>query len=606
MSILLACQNLSKSFGPRPLFEGVAFGVSDGERLGMIGPNGSGKSTLLKILAGVEQPDTGELTLRKSLRAAYVAQKDSFPDGASVLTAVTPALISSVPDEHDREVRASTLLERLGFTNLEQPAASLSGGWRKRLAIARELLREPDLLLMDEPTNHLDLEGILWLEDLLAESDFATIVVTHDRYFLERVSTRVIELSKAYPQGTFTVDGPYSRFLEKREEFLIAQAKEQQALASIVREDIAWLKRGAKARRTKAKGRIQESAERMEQLADLKSRNTPNKAAGIDFSGTGRQTRKLLEAKGIAKSLGGKPLFRDLDLVLSPGQKLGLLGPNGSGKSTLIKTLIGEIAPDAGTVKQADALRTIVFTQHREDLDPKISLKDALCPVSDQLFYLGKQIHVNTWAQRFLFRTDQLKTAVGDLSGGEQARILIARLMMLPADLLILDEPTNDLDIASLEVLEASLDEFPGAVVLVTHDRFMLDRVSTDILGLDGRGNANFYAEYSQWQTAQDERENAEKAAEKAKSVKAALPPPTPVPAKSKRLSYMEQRDFDAIPGLIEAAEKKAKLIEEKMADPAVMNDRKKMADACAEFEKIQQEVTRLYSRWEELEAKMS
>jgi ATP-binding cassette subfamily F protein uup len=611
MSILLACQNLSKSFGPRPLFEGVSFGISDGERLGLIGPNGSGKSTLLKILAGVEHPDTGDLTLRKSLRAAYVPQKDSFPEGATVLSAVTPALEKSVPDEHDRENRATTMLERLGFTKLDQPAASLSGGWRKRLAVARELLREPDLLLMDEPTNHLDLEGILWLEDLLEHAEFACMIVTHDRYFLERVTTRVIELSKAYPQGTFTVEGTYSRFLEKREEFLIAQAKEQQALASIVRQDNAWLARGAKARRTKAKGRIQESAVRNEQLEDLKNRNAPNKATAISFDGTGRQTRKLLEAKGIAKSLGGKKLFSNLDLVLSPGQKLGLLGPNGSGKSTLIKVLIGEMEPDAGTIKRADALRTIVFTQHREALDPTQNLKDALCPISDQLFYQGRQIHVKTWAAKFLFREDQLKTSVGDLSGGEQARILIANLMMMPADLLILDEPTNDLDIASLEVLEESLDEFPGAVVLVTHDRYMLDRVSTDILGLDGRGNAKLYAEYSQWQAAQDEEASAaraaEKAAEKAKAAKTAPAASQAAPApqmKRNRLSYMEQRDWDMIPGQIEAAEQKAKLIETKMADPAVMNDRKKMEDVCHEFEKIQQEVMKLYARWEELEAK--
>ena len=269
MAILLSCQSLSKSFGPRPLFEGVSMGVDEGERLGLIGPNGSGKSTLLKILAGLEQPDTGEVTQRRNLRASYVAQRDEFAPDADVRSAVASALVEQLHDEHEREIKAERTLLAVGFTRFDQKVAALSGGWRKRLAIARALVTEPDLLLMDEPTNHLDLEGVLWLESFLDDAPMAVIVVTHDRYFLEDVCTRVLELSKAYPQGTFTVDGPYSEFLRRRGEFLTAQAKEQQSLATKVREDIRWLSRGAKARRTKAKGRIEEAGQRAEELADL-------------------------------------------------------------------------------------------------------------------------------------------------------------------------------------------------------------------------------------------------------------------------------------------------------------------------------------------------
>ena len=611
MAILLSCQSLSKSFGPRPLFEGVSMGVDEGERLGLIGPNGSGKSTLLKILAGLEQPDTGEVTQRRNLRASYVAQRDEFAPDADVRSAVASALVEQLHDEHEREIKAERTLLAVGFTRFDQKVAALSGGWRKRLAIARALVTEPDLLLMDEPTNHLDLEGVLWLESFLDEAPMAVIVVTHDRYFLEDVCTRVLELSKAYPQGTFTVDGPYSEFLRRRGEFLTAQAKEQQSLATKVREDIRWLSRGAKARRTKAKGRIEEAGQRAEELADLQSRNTPARAAAIDFTATGRQTKNLLVAKGISKTLGGKPLFRDLELTLSPGTCVGLLGPNGSGKTTLINVLTGALPPDTGTVKPAEGLRVVTFTQHREDLDPKQSLRDALCPISDVLYFRGQAVHINTWATRFLFRTDQLNTAVGDLSGGEQARILIARLMLEPADLLILDEPTNDLDIASLEVLEESLASFPGAVLLVTHDRYMLMRLSTFVLGLDGRGNAKTFADYSQWQAAKDRLE-AEQAKARAAAAKAIAPKATADPSKEARpapvgkvkLSYKEQQEWSTIEDRIMCAEEEVKVLEAKTADPALMSDHKKLNEAFAALGTAQANVAALYARWEELAAK--
>jgi ATP-binding cassette subfamily F protein uup len=597
MAILLHARDLSKSFGLRPLFQGVALAVDDDARIGLIGPNGSGKSTLLKILAGRQTPDDGSMTRRKGLRIGYVEQSDAFAENATPLSAVVDALGDTRHDAHEQQTLAEMTLDKVGFTDFDQPATELSGGWRKRLAIACELAREPDLLLLDEPTNHLDLEGILWLEDMLDDADFAAIVVTHDRYFLEESTTRIVELSAAYPEGTFEVDGPYSEFLRRREEFMAAQAHQQMALSSKVRQDIAWLQRGAKARRTKSKGRIRDAAIRNAELADLKQRNAPQQAAGIDFSATGRKTRNLLVATNISKAFGDQRLFAELDLTLSPGTRVGLIGLNGSGKTTLIKVLTGELPSDSGTIKRADDLRIVTFTQRRDELDLTKILRDALCPVGDRVYYRDREIHVVTWAQQFLFRKDQMNVPVGDLSGGEQARILIADLMRQPADLLILDEPTNDLDIASLDVLERSLEEFPGAVVLVTHDRFMLDRLSTMVLGLDGKGNAKLYATYSQWAAAQ-KPQSAANASFKPKTDAA-----RPAGGKGK-LTYNEQREWDRMEATIHAAEAEVTKLESRMSDPALLADHQQLQTHCRKLDEAQAKVAALYDRWAKLEAK--
>ncbi|MFA7235848.1 MAG: ABC-F family ATP-binding cassette domain-containing protein [Phycisphaeraceae bacterium] len=604
MSILLNAQLLAKSFGARPLFQDVALIVSTGDRIGLIGPNGSGKSTLLKILAGLESPDSGSIIARNSLLTAYVPQSDLFPPDATPLSAVVQSLHTDHPtaDPHEHEIAASVLLDQIGFTTLDHPVDQLSGGWRKRLAIARQIARKPDLLLLDEPTNHLDLEGIEWLEQWLDDAPMSVIVVTHDRYFLEESTSRIIELSAAYPQGTFAVDGPYSTFLERRADFLAAQQKQEQSLASRVRADIAWLQRGAKARRTKSKGRIQDASDRMATLDGLKRRNAPQRAAAIDFNATGRKTRNLLVAKNIAKSFGDRSLFRIDELVLSPATCLGLVGPNGSGKTTLIKILTGEIPPDSGSVKSADNLRVATFTQRRAELDRQQTLREALCPIGDTFFYRDRPMHVATWAQRFLFRTEQLNVPVGDLSGGEQARILIASLMRQPADILVLDEPTNDLDIASLEVLEQALDEFPGAVLLVTHDRYMLDRLSTQLLWLDGRGNAKPFAGYSQLLEAQ-EKQRQQRLPEKMPRL-VPQPDPAPVEQSPAKLTFKEQREWDQMESKIADAESLAARLEQQMNDPRLLADHEKMRAHCLQLDEAHAQVKTLYDRWAELEAK--
>src|SRR3954453_12002754 len=548
-TLLLSCDAIGKGFGARPLFENLSFGISEGDRVGLIGPNGSGKSTLLKILAGIEEPDSGIRSLRRGVRMGYVPQDPLFPTGKTVEEVVIEALADDLAEDFEKISRVAVTLGRAGFNDPAQAVDILSGGWRKRLAIARELVREPDVLLMDEPTNHLDVEGILWLEDLLQSEPHAYLVVSHDRYFLENVASRVLELDGRYPDGLFQAQGAYSDFLEKRDEVLRNQAEYQASLANKVRTEVEWLKRGAKARTTKAKGRIQEANRMIAELEELKARTgaAASARAGIDFNATDRKTKKLLVAEGLAKLFGDRRIVSGLDIKLTPGLRLGLIGPNGSGKTTLLSLLDGTLEPDAGTIHRADWLKTVRFEQSRETLDKSVSLRRALAPEGDSVLYQGRSIHVAAWAKRFLFRTEQLDTPVSRLSGGEQPRILIARLMLRPADLLILDEPTNDLDIPTLEVLEDSLLEFPGALVLVTHDRYLLESVSTVVLALDGQGSAEYFADYAQWEPAGQ----------------SAPPPPKGPPAtaapkppkEAKRLSSRDPQEWEKMEGTILQAE---------------------------------------------------
>jgi ATP-binding cassette subfamily F protein uup len=594
-SLLLSCEAVSKAYGTRALFDDLSFGLAEGDQAGLVGPNGSGKSTLLKILAGLEEPDRGTRSLRSGLRIGYVPQDPVFPAGSTVDEVIAAAL--TAVDEDERPRRMARTRGAAGFTDGAVEVDTLSGGWKKRLAIVRELAAAPDVLLMDEPTNHLDVEGILWLEAVLAEQARAFLVVSHDRYFLEHVATRMLELNRAFPGGLFASDGRYSDFLARRDDFLRGQAAYEESLANTVRREIEWLRRGAKARSTKAKGRIKEAGRLIEELEDTRAR-AAKATAGIDFTSSQRRTRRLLVARGVSKSLGGRPLVRDLGLTITPGTRVGLMGPNGSGKTTLLNVLAGAQAPDAGEIDRADGLRLVRFEQDRPGLDPAQSLRRALAPEGDTVVFQGRTVHVASWAKRFLFRPEQLEVPVGRLSGGEQARIHIARLMREPADLLILDEPTNDLDIPTLEVLEDSLAEFEGGLVLVTHDRFMLDRVSTVILALDGEGGTETFADFAQWEAARARRaaaprETADKAGERARP-------------RSKRLSYREQREWDGMEAAIHAAESAMEAARAAAEDPAIASDPGALRERYAALEAVRAEVDRLYARWAELEARQA
>ncbi len=594
MSLILSSQSLAKSFSSRPLFTDISIGIADNDQVGMIGPNGSGKSTLLKILAGLETPDDGEVAVTRNTRICYLPQEDVFEEDSSVHDILVAALKKHHLEDYEKELEALTLADQAGFNDPYKKAKNLSGGWRKRLAICRQLIQKPDLLLMDEPTNHLDIEGILWLEEILKKNRSAYLIISHDRYFLEHISKRVIELNRRYPEGHFSAKGSYSDFLEARENFFAGQLRNQQTLENRVRREVEWLRRGPPARTTKSSARIKQAHQLIDNLEEIKYRNNQVGRVKIDFTGSDRKAKKLLAAENLEMSRGGKLLFKNLNLLLSPGMKLGLLGLNGSGKSTLIKTLIGSLKPQVGTIERAEHLRIVFFDQNRETLDNTLTLRRALVPHGDQVTYQGKPVHIVSWAKKFLFQPEQLEVPIKDLSGGERARILIANLMQKEADLLILDEPTNDLDIPTLEVLEESLQDFQGAMLLVTHDRYMLDRVATHLLALDGKGGAEFFADYAQWEQAQKEEKDTPKS-DKPQLATSQVSPP------AKKLSYKEQKELQQMEATILKAEEQVKFYEEEMQNPKVVANPTELNKICLQLKEAQEKVETLYKRWAEL-----
>jgi len=607
MPPILNAQGLSKRFGAVPLFQDISFPVSDGDRIGLIGPNGAGKSTLLAVLAGEQDADSGDVATRKRARIAYVLQESNFASGLTVREVLEEALVRAKVADGEHEGRLRETSGRTGFPDLAAEAATLSGGWRKRLAIAEAIVTHPDVLLLDEPTNHLDLAGIAWLEELLNEANFACVMVSHDRYFLENVATEIVELNRVYAEGLLRVKGTYSKFIEGKQAYLEAQSKLQDALKNRVKIEVEWLRRGPKARSTKAKARIDNAQDLIGQLRDVNQR-VQTATAGIDFAATDRQTKRLVEFEDVALSFGEgaseKKIVEHLDFLITNGMRVGLVGPNGSGKTTLLRLLTGELGPSAGTIKKAAALKIVYFSQMRE-LDESVTLRRALAPDSDSVMYQGRVVHVASYATKFLFTSEQLNQPVERLSGGERARVLIAKLMLEPADLLLLDEPTNDLDIATLEILEESLLEYAGALVLVTHDRYMLDRVSTIVLGLDGLGHAETFADYSQWEQWQREQGSANSDGSSASATA------TPVQAVStspnvgkKKLSYLEAREYASIEDRVEAAEERLNVARDLLDEPSVATNADALTAALHEMEQAQAVADELYARWAELTEK--
>lgn len=596
MANLLSASAISKSFSTRDLFKDVTLHLDENERLGIIGPNGSGKSTLLKILAGLETADDGELTKKRGLRLWYVPQMDNFDEKKTPLEIVSGSLGG---DEIDGEVAASIALSKLGFDSFDQPLGELSGGWEKRVSIACGLAHDPEVMLLDEPTNHLDLEAVEWLEEFVKYAQMSMLFVTHDRCFLENCASRILELAPTYPEGAYEVKGNYTEFVRRKEAFLISQEAEQSALANKVRRDTAWLRQGIQGRQTRNKTQVRDAASRRAELKAVTARNTsPDKTTTIDFDAVGRKTNKLLVMHSVQKSMGDKLLFSDLDLELTPKRRIGLVGTNGSGKTTMLRLINGELEPDSGTIKRADNLKVVTASQHRLFLDPSITLQDTLCPIGEMVNYRGKELHVSGWADRFLFTRDQLGTLVGSLSGGEQARIQIASLMLQQADILLLDEPTNDLDIPTLEVLEEALLDFPGAILLITHDRFMLDRIATEYILLDGVGGYKEFVGYEQWQSYIQNKPK------KQKTKTDPSPKQERTKSESTKLSYKLQREFDGMEQAIADAEAEVKRTEAIANDEDVIAAHQQHVEACKDAANAHEAVRVLYQRWAELEAK--
>lgn len=594
MAALITLTEASKHHGAQTLLNGLSFSVEERDRIGVIGPNGAGKSTLMRVLAGESELDGGTLLRRKDVRISYAAQTAAFDEQGTVFELALAAAEKHSHYDGDIDRVARGALSRLKLELFDTPARNLSGGQRKRLQLALALCASPDLLILDEPTNHLDISSILELEQMLQRAPFAWIVVSHDRWFLETAAQRILEVSPRYPTGAFVCEGSYGLYLERRDEFLQAESKRLASLENIVRQEQAWLRQGAKARSTKSKHRIDAAGDLMESLALVRSRST-SRAVDISFSSSERKTKRLMELTGVTKRFGERTLVEGLDLTVLSGEALGVLGHNGSGKTTFLKLLNGQLAPDQGTIKPAHGLAIAFFQQFDDSINQKSTLKEVLAEEGDSVIFNGQSIHVASWAQRFRFSFAQLNQPYGSLSGGEKARARIARLMLTKADLLILDEPTNDLDIDTLEILEQSLIDFKGAVILVTHDRFMVNRVCTRFIAFDGQGGWELYADYEQWQR--------DLAAAKSPVSKSEAIKPAAASAK-KKLSYSEQRELSGMEETILNAESAVETLQLQLAEPTVQADGQKLQQLCAELGEAQSKVEALYSRWAELEDK--
>ncbi len=607
MPVLLSAHQLTKSFGAHTLFQDLTLTIESGERIGLIGPNGMGKSTLLKILAGISDTDQGEISRQRGLRIGYVEQVPIFSSDATVFSAVREKL--NDPDSWEHHATCQKYLGKLDLdgehgVGPETPVETLSGGWKKRVALARELVCEPDLLFLDEPTNHLDVESIQWLEELLAKSPIATVTVTHDRVFLQKVSNRILELDRRNPGGILSVSGDYARYLETKEQLMAAQERQEDVLRNTLRRETEWLRRGPKARTTKQQARIQRAEELGRNVGELTSRNQV-RTAGVDFQNSVLLPKRLIEARSIGKSYGDQVLFSNLSLVVTPKSRIGLLGPNGCGKSTLIRILLGREAPDEGHVRQADQLRVAYFEQARDLLDPEATLAQAIAPHGNFVEYRGSNVHIRSYLDRFLFSSTQMDLKVGKLSGGEQSRLLIAKLMLTPANLLVLDEPTNDLDLPTLRVLEESLQEFDGAILLVTHDRYFMDQVVSQILAFPSRlseatGEVVSFADLSQWEIFQSEQMSLSK-----NFTKPVREKKTGAESQKKKLSYLEQREFDAMEDKIHAAEGRLADLTASCSAPENATQAALLLDLTRQIDALKTEIEALYARWAVLERKL-
>ncbi|THB81096.1 MAG: ABC transporter ATP-binding protein [Desulfobacteraceae bacterium] len=606
MTSLFSLKSIHKTYGDDTLFEDLSFEFKPDEKLGLIGMNGSGKSTLLRIIAGLTHPDQGEILTLKQMACTYLPQADDLDEEKTVEETLYDGIahLSLEDKEQHRIVQRS--IGTGGFPDPSELTGALSGGWRKRLAIVRALNTKPDVLLLDEPTNHLDIDGILWLEQILKSARFSFLLVSHDRRFLDNVCGSVMEIGRCYEEGYFKVKGGYTRFIREREKFLNAQQKLEGSLSSKMRREDEWLAQGPKARTTKAKHRIDQAGRLRLELYALKQRNRQTATVDIDFLGTGRQTKKLMTGLNLSKSIAGKTLFKEISFELGPESCLGVVGENGSGKSTFLSILEKQIPSDSGKLFWAEDLKIAVFDQARSRLDPDMTLKEALNPTGgDSVNYGGRTIHIVTWAKRFLFMPDQLDMPVRQLSGGEKARILIANLMLQPCDILLLDEPTNDLDILSLEVLEDSLSRFPGAVVLVSHDRYLMENLTQNLLYLSPEQDARFFKSYDQIlsykKTYQLELQKKKQGTVKEKK-KAETPQSSATHQGPARLSYKDQYELDHIEEKILEAESQVEELQAKIQDPEISQDPGLMSAACAELAEAEKEVTTLYNRWEALE----
>lgn len=593
--LIVSVNNLAKSFGAQTLFTKLSFGLFEGQKVALLGPNGAGKSTLLKILAKIETQDTGEMVHKKGIKVHYVEQTPSWKPEMSILDIFTKRYGSQL-DELWIEIQEEW--ERFEFEkngyNFDTLFGSLSGGWKKRLQLMLELVIKPDLLLLDEPTNHLDLESILWLEEFLNKQSFAVLLISHDRLFIQNITNRILELNSRFDKGLLTHEGDYSSYLEKRDLIISGQMSEQARVANTFRREVEWLRRGAKARQTKQKARIERSGEIGDRLDDLKEKNQ-KRLVNIDFGTSEKRANKLLETKHLTKSFGDRTLFTNVDMLISKKTRLALLGKNGCGKSTFIKCLLELEKPTSGEVTSYEKLDYTYYEQYKDQLDLNKTVLQNICPEGDYVHFQGTFVHARSYLERFNFYRHKYDLPVARLSGGEQARLRLAQVLLKQVQVLILDEPTNDLDIETLDVLVESLKNFQGAIILVTHDRFFIDQLCDQILYFDGEGGTEKFAELEQWEEFIEDRkvEKVESAQQKnnTASVKA-----------NKKVSNKDKYEFENMEARIAEKEDELKKLQTLLENPSQIGDPKKMNKVMGDLSKVQSDLDQLYTRWSELE----
>jgi ATP-binding cassette subfamily F protein uup len=623
----LTLDHVRVAFGHLPLLDDVSLTIDAGERVAVLGRNGEGKSTLLRVLAGDLPPDAGVIRRPPDARVARLAQDadalESFGD-ATVFDAVAAGLgalrdlvsanhqaaarvahdhadaaiaelgrLQHELEERDGwriEQRIETVLMKLGL-DADARVATLSGGWRRRVLLAHALVSEPTLLLLDEPTNHLDLDAIVWLESFLADYPGAVVIVTHDRVFLQRVATRIVELDR----GRLTSwAGDYRTFLEKKDAWLANEIQANEVFDKKLAQEEAWLRRGVKARRTRDEGRVKRLLEMREERA---ARRTRAGAVRLDLGGTDRSGHVVFEAERISKAFGPQIVVRDFSTRVMRGDRVGLVGPNGAGKTTLLRMLAGELPPDTGTVERGTNVQIAYFDQMRAQLDPERTVVQTVGDGNDWVMAAGRKRHVHGYLEDFLFAPERAQAKVKMLSGGERNRLLLARLLTQPANVLILDEPTNDLDLETLSVLEAELADFPGTILVVSHDRAFLENVVTSTWKFEGDGRIEEYVGAAF--TEAPPRQAVVVAAPKP-----APAPPRPEPARRK-LAYHEQREYEALPGRIETLETEERTLQSRIAAPEFYREGKSEIEAAlARVETLKIELHDLYARWAELDAR--
>ncbi len=624
---LLTLRNVTLAFGGAPLLDGVNLQIEPGERLCLVGRNGTGKSTLMKLLNSELQADSGEIVRRQGLKVARLTQEVPREIGGTVFDVVADGLggvgklladyhhvsqqlaegddklLSKLEKiQHELEAedgwqlnqRVVSVISRLKLP-AESNFAELSGGMKRRVLLARELVRDPELLLLDEPTNHLDIEAIGWLEEFLLDWPGTLLFITHDRMFLQHLATRIIELDR----GQLTSwPGDYATYLRRKEEALEAEAQQNALFDKRLAQEEAWIRQGIKARRTRNEGRVRalkalrvERGERRERSGKVR----------LNLGEAERSGKLVIEADDIGMSYGGRTLFEHFSTAIMRGDRIGILGPNGSGKSTLLQVLLGKLQPQQGKIKQGTNLEIAYFDQHREQLDEEATVLDSVAEGSDKVTVNGRDKHVMGYLQDFLFTPERARSPVRTLSGGERNRLLLARLFTRPANLLVMDEPTNDLDVETLELLEELLLDWQGTLLLVSHDRAFINNVVTATIAFEGDGSLNEYVGgYDDWLRQCPEAKTASAAVKQAQVLEEVKKPS----ATRAKLSYKDQRELDALPQRIEALETELQSFHQQMTDPEYFKrDSAAIAAERERMQRVEEELATAYSRWEALEA---